>query len=72
MIKLGHGEPDGDGPEELEEEGGEDEGDKAYAGAAKALIDAVHAKDAGGVVSAFKTLHKLCSAESEAGEGEDY
>lgn len=62
-IVLGH---PGAGEDDEEEGGGDHE--QAELDAAEALIEAIHAKDAKGVVEAHKTLYDLCASYDEEEE----
>jgi len=56
------------------EDDGEDEGgdaEQAKMDAADALIEALHAKDAQGVVEAMSTFHDLCANEDEGADDEE-
>jgi hypothetical protein len=52
-----------------EDDGEEHDPEQAKLDAAEALIEAVHAKDAHGVVEATEALHDLCA--SDGGEEEE-
>lgn len=68
-IILGLHPKGGDSTEEHDDESMDDgEIDSAKQDAAQELIDAVHTKDAGKVLEAFKTLGDLCGHEPDGDE----
>ena len=63
-VLIGEAKPD----EEESDDGAEVDLDAEEENAADALIEAVHAKDAAGVVKAQRALYDLCAAKHEEGE----